>query len=70
MWRRRTETAKVAASKRPDGRWEARYWAETPIGKKRRSIYGSTRKEVVDESAEGMATKDEMPVSEATNITV
>jgi hypothetical protein len=40
------------------------------MGKKRRSIYGSTRKEVVDESAEGMATKDEVPVSEATNITV
>ena len=26
---------------RADGRWEARYW----VGEKRRSVYGSTRKE-------------------------
>lgn len=33
--------------KRPDGRWEARYWLEG----KRRSIYGKTRKEVADKLA-------------------
>jgi hypothetical protein len=34
--------------KRPDGRWEARDWSEG----KRRSVYGSRRKEVADELAE------------------
>jgi integrase len=56
--------------KRPDGRWEARYWAETPTGKKRRSVYGSTRKEVVRKLAEAMTTKDDVPVMVPSNITV
>src|SRR4030095_9554158 len=33
--------------KRPDGRWEGRYWSEG----KRRSIYGNSRKEVADKLA-------------------
>ena len=37
--------------KRPDGQWEARYWAETPTGRKRRSVYGGSRKEVAEKLA-------------------
>ncbi len=57
-------------SKRPDGRWEARYWAETPTGRKRRSVYGSYRKEVADKLAEATTTKDDAPVVMPMNITV
>jgi hypothetical protein len=33
--------------KRPDGRWEARYWSE----ERRRSVYGETRKEAAENLA-------------------
>jgi hypothetical protein len=56
--------------KRPDGRWEARYWAETSVGKKRRSVYGNIRQEVVKKLADAMATKDDVPVIVLTNVTV
>jgi len=56
--------------KRPDGRWEARYWTETPTGRKRRSVYGPTRKKCADNLAEAIAAKDDLPVIETTNITV
>lgn len=57
--------------KRPDGRWEARYWAETPTGRKQRSVYGKTRKEVVEKLAEAMTTREEEEHEQApTNVTV
>ena len=56
--------------KRPDGRWEARFWVETPTGRKRRSVYGSSRKEVADKLVEAMTTKDDAPVVMPMNITV
>jgi hypothetical protein len=56
--------------KRPDGRWEARYWTETPTGRKRSSVYGATRKKCAHNLAEAIATKDKLPVIEATNITM
>jgi integrase len=56
--------------KRPDGRWEARYWAETSAGKRRRSVYGSTRKEVVDKLADVSTKNDDAPVAVPTNTTV
>jgi hypothetical protein len=31
--------------KRPDGQYEARYWIDTPEGRKRRSVYAATSKE-------------------------
>jgi integrase len=40
---------------RADGRWEARYWA----GEKRRSVYGSTRKEAADKLAKAIANIEE-----------
>jgi integrase len=38
-------------SKRKDGRWEGRYSVETPLGTKRRTVYGKTRREVVKKMA-------------------
>lgn len=34
-----------------DGRWEVRYTVETPLGPKRRAVYGKSRKEVVKKLA-------------------
>ena len=52
---------------RADGRWEARYW----IGGKRRSVYGSTRKEAADKFARAVANSEEpYPTFTAMNITV
>ncbi|MDP9382989.1 MAG: site-specific integrase, partial [Chloroflexota bacterium] len=52
--------------KRPDGRWEARYWKDG----KRKSVYGSSRKEVVEKLNKALATKDEPPKFIPTAITV
>ena len=51
--------------KRPDGRWEARYWSEG----RRQSVYGKTRKEAADKLAKAMAA-EEAPVFVPMNITV
>ncbi len=56
--------------KRPDGRWEARYWAETPTGRKRSSVYGKTRKEAVEKLAEAMTTREQEYEQILTNMTV
>jgi integrase len=52
---------------RADGRWEARY---TDRDGKRRSVYASTRKEVVHKLAEALAKKNEAPAFKPVNITV
>ena len=52
--------------KRPDGRWEARYWKQG----KRCSVYGSTRKEVAGKLVEALTTKDEPPAFKSTNLTI
>ena len=52
--------------KRPDGRWEARYWSEG----RRRSIYGETRKEVAEKLAKAMATLEDSPPFLPTRMTV
>jgi integrase len=52
---------------RADGRWEARYW----VGERRRSVYGSTRKEAADRLVRAIANSEELhPKLAATNITV
>jgi integrase len=52
---------------RADGRWEARYW----IDEKRRSFYGSSRKEAADKLAKAIANIEEPRATfAATNITV
>ena len=56
--------------KRPDGRWEGRYWIETPDGRKRRSAYGATRKECAETLVDAVAAKHDAPVFVATNVKV
>lgn len=53
--------------KRPDGRWEARYY--DAIGK-RKTVYAKTRKEVAGKLAQGLATKDDVPEFKPTTFTV
>ena len=48
--------------KRADGRWEGRYWLETTEGRKRRSVYGATRKERAEKLLEAQKNQDEAPV--------
>ena len=45
--------------KRPDGRWEARYWSEG----RRRSVYGETRKEAAEKLAKAIAAEEEPPAT-------
>lgn len=56
--------------KRPDGRWEGRYWIETSDGHKRHSVYGATRKECAEKLADAMTAKHDAPVFVPTNIKV
>ena len=56
--------------KRPDGRYEARYWVETTTGRKRRNVYGNTNKEYAQKLLDAMVTKDDEPVFVAANIKV
>jgi integrase len=56
--------------KRPDGRYEARYWIDTPDGRKRRSVYGATSKECTDKLADVKKNANEPPAFVPTNITV
>lgn len=53
--------------KRPDGRWEARYYDATG---KRKTVYAKTRKEVAGKLAAALATKDDVPEFKPTEITV
>lgn len=52
--------------KRPDGRWEARYYSHG----RRKTVYGKTRKEVAGKLAAALATKGDAPKFEPTTITV
>ena len=56
--------------KRPDGRYEARYWVETTTGRKRRNVYGNTNKECAQKLLDAMVTKDNEPVFVSANIKV
>ena len=57
-------------SRRKDGRWEARYYADTPHGRKRKTLYGKTRKEVAEKLAKAIAERESPPAFVPTNITV
>jgi integrase len=61
------EGSKPKPRKRPDGRWEARY---TDVQGKRRSVYGTTRKEVAGKLADAIAHKNDAPAFKPVNITV
>ena len=56
--------------KRPDGRWEGRYWIEIPDGRKRRSAHGATRKECAEKLVDAVVAKHDAPVFVATNVKV
>jgi integrase len=45
-------------TKRKDGRWEARYMAQTPNGPKRRVLYGKARSEVAKKLTKAMSDRD------------
>ncbi|MCA1727921.1 MAG: site-specific integrase [Actinobacteria bacterium] len=57
-------------SRRKDGRWEARYYADTLEGCKRKTIYAKTRKEVAEKLAKVMTEQKALPALVPTNITV
>jgi integrase len=45
-------------TRRKDGRWEARYTAQTADGPKRKVLYGKTRQEVAQKLTKAMADRD------------
>ena len=45
-------------SRSKDGRWEARYTAQTAKGPKRKVLYGKTREEVAKKLTKAMADRD------------
>ena len=57
-------------SRRKDGRWEARYTAQTPNGPKRKVLYGKTREEVAKKLTKAMADRDGGITFDAENNTV
>jgi integrase len=58
-------------SRRKDGRWEARYYVDTPDGRKRKTIYARTRKEVAEKLARALTEQQEAsPAFVPTSITV
>ncbi len=48
----------------------ARYWIETPKGRKRKTVYGKTRKEVAEELAKVLAERADGIVYDDENLTV
>src|ERR687889_24826 len=57
-------------TRRKDGRWEARYTAQTANGPKRRVLYGKTRQEVAKKLTKAMADRDGGVTFDAENQTV
>src|SRR5215212_3495987 len=56
--------------KRKDGRWEGRYTAHTPEGRRQKTVYGVTRKEVSETLTEAMADRNKGLVFDAGKLTV
>lgn len=56
--------------KRKDGRWEGRYTILTPDGPKQKTVYGKTRREVVEKLTEASANRDKGIVVHDQNLTV
>ena len=60
-------------TRRKDGLYMARYWVETPTGKKRKTIYGKKgekRQDVADKLAEALGDRSKGLVFEADNLKV
>ncbi len=56
--------------KRPDGRYEARFWVDTSEGRKRRSVYGATSKECAEKLADAKKQANEPTRFVPLNLTV
>jgi integrase len=56
--------------KRKDGRWEGRYTVHTSEGRRQKTVYGVTRKEVAEKLTEVMAVRDKGVVLDAGKVTV
>ena len=56
--------------KRKDGRWEGRYTAHTPEGRRQKAVYGVTRKEVAEKLTEAIADRNKGLVFDAGKLTV
>src|SRR5215210_4121554 len=56
--------------KRKDGRWEGRYSAHTPEGRRQKTVYGVTRKEVAEKLTEAMANRNKGLVFDAGKLTL
>jgi len=56
--------------RRTDGRWEGRYTVHTAEGRKQKTVYGKTRKEVAAKLTEAMAGRDNGFVFDAGKLTV
>ena len=56
--------------RRKDGRWEGRYTIYTDEGRKQKTIYGKSRKEVAEKLTEAMAGRDKGFVFDAGKLTV
>jgi len=57
-------------TRRKDGRWEARYTADTGTGPKRKVLYGKTRAEAAEKLTKAMADRDGGLVFDTNNQTV
>jgi integrase len=55
---------------RPDGRWEGRYTVHTAEGRKQKTVYGKTRKEVAEKFTDVMAGRDKGLIFDAGKFTV
>jgi integrase len=55
---------------RPDGRWEGRYTVHTAEGRKQKTVYGKTRKEVAEKLTDVMAGRDKGLIFDAGKFTV
>jgi integrase len=55
---------------RRDGLFEARWWVETPAGKRRRSAYAKTRKEAAEKLAQALAQRGRGLAFDAANLTL
>jgi integrase len=67
---RRRGNGEGTITKRKDGRWEARYWVETPKGPKRKALYAKTRAGVSAKLTKAMADRDGGLVFDDKNLSV
>src|SRR5215213_8423433 len=56
--------------RRADGRWEGRYTVHTDEGRKQKTVYGKTRKEVAEKLTDVMAGRDKGLIFDAGKLTL